>query len=215
MSVVVIRQQLAAAEGEHTRLVEDRARVQAALDELLARTAPAGPFGYDPVQARRYRADLAVYDARLADATDRITALAAQLPSATQIAEAQVACLALQSTVGEAELTFSRATTAFCAALEAAEDAARQLLAARTTCRSALASLTTTAAIVGRDGTVPLLPTIPPALGKYLYLQATFIRDATQGDADSLVVRDLNAARERLPTSETRRVAAPGKVPGS
>ena len=130
-----VREQVRSAEAEQGRLREERAAVQQQLDDQLKRTQTSGPFTFDPSEARRLRTDIAGVDAFLSDIADRIAHLEQLMPDAGTVDEARRACAALQTTLAAAEQEHRRAGQTYVAAVDAAEAAARDLLACRAASR--------------------------------------------------------------------------------
>jgi chromosome segregation ATPase len=181
------------ARGRVRQLGDEQATRREALRVEVARVGP----DYDEGAVRRARRGLADVETALREATERLTALEAQLPSKAARAEAARQVEALRA---EADDHGGRLAAAWARLLEAlgpAEEAAREVAAAREARRQAAAQLEELAARFGLE-----LPAPPPAepgrdAVHVAQLVAMLIGDAAGGPPRDVVLRDLAGARAR------------------
>jgi len=193
--VLDVRAQIAATELRRTQLAHERALVQAALDENLARSDRVGPRQYDGGLARAQRAELAQFDGRLGDLDARLAALTRELPTAGDVAAAEAALETQAAAIARAQTTYDAALLAHVQALDVAEQAARAFDAARTTLRTVLFTMADTVAGAGLDPQrVPPVPTVAAALITLTQLQGWLVGTVAQGAIDPQVERELAAA---------------------
>ena len=199
VDVRLVREQLRGAQAQQSELLEARAAVQTALEEMLSRTATVGPRSqFDAGAARRMRGELAGFDAHLINIDQRMATLSRLLPWADQIAEGRVACSQQLESLKTANGGFRRLPRRTCWRSTRRNRRRVCFLAARDSATRKSASPIWLAAVgLEREVAVPALLEIgrvDPPLQKMVLLQARFIGDAALGAADGQVVKELRAA---------------------
>jgi hypothetical protein len=185
-------------------IAELRSGPLAALDRqkagLLADLAEANRAAtFSPMTVRAIRSDLSAVAVQRRELLDRITTLTRALPSERAIATARQDLARLQAAETAAASAFETAAQEFLGALERAEQAARQLAAARRAAFETSAAAHDVAVFAGLDARPPdalSLPREQAALAQQQALAASEV--ATSGSIDETTLRYLAAARAAL-----------------
>lgn len=188
---VVLAERREEARAEAERLQREMAQLRARLDEWLAADDPVAVAGEVADARWRLREMREAWQLAL----ERADAIGKRLPAPEQRAEAEAR---VRSAVAEAEAAtrrFEQLWPELVRALEAAEQVAAQLGAARREACAAAYPAMDEAARFGVGVSVPEPPQ-PPGGGKYAWLLTQLLAEvATAGEAGDTVSRDLAAAR--------------------
>jgi DNA repair exonuclease SbcCD ATPase subunit len=172
----------------------------AASNEDLARALAVEPARYNDNDVREARHRKTRLEERLAEFSERIAALEAQLPAVDAVhaaqAEAQTLVKQLQTAHEQHDKTWLR----YLESVERAESAARGLIEAARNARELTGQAARLAREFGLDVQIPALARPSDADVRFAHLVAAFVGEAAYGEPSNVLMRDLNAARAKRST---------------
>jgi hypothetical protein len=191
------RREIAALKnGQLQPLDRKAAQLQRALDDAL------GAPHFSVVEVRALRADLASVESERDDLRARVDALTRHLPNAATLKAARAEVATRRAELAAAVTEFARTTAAFLQVLDAAEQAARQLVTVRRGAWSTWGAVRASADIADLPaGDEPLLhlTRAVQSLARHQAIAAMQAADGANGDDfDDGVLRELQAARAAI-----------------
>ena len=194
MNAVVVRRERRDLLERRRFLDTLRAQHAAAYDAALHRP---GPY-FDSNVVAREKADIDSLDRQLHALDDRQRVLEEALPSPAELAAIGDEVNRLLQDLGAEAIAFTPAARAYMVALERAEDAARQLAAARLRAQQLHGHLTTLIATGDLRIVVPAIPTLAQADVKRAVLITAILTECAEGCPSDVAENNLAALRQEV-----------------